>query len=115
MLTRLIPGSRSVSRIARVIRLSSSVPVYQKPYNPSRYEVPTQNLKISTGYAFLDVEPMPRARIMKLGYIMLEEIKKVPENTNLRLWYEEKAKWVMETVDETEDIRQLEVKLGKEI
>lgn len=92
---------------------STDVPVYEKPYNPLKYEVLTDDLKLSTGYAFLDVEPMPRARIMKLGYLILDRVREVPEGTNLRLWFEERAKWVMEVTDETESIRELEKKLGK--
>ena len=49
---------------------------------------------------------------MKLGYLMLEGIKKAPKDSDVRLWYEEMAKWTMEVVDQTEDIRELEVKLG---
>lgn len=102
-----------MNRVTKLLRMSSAVPVHEKAYNAARYEVPSEGLKLSTGYAFLDVEPMPRARIMKLGYMILEEVKRAPADSNLRLWYEEKAKWVMEVVDQTENIRELEVKLGK--
>ena len=113
MLSRFLPKQSVISYGTKFMRFSSSVPVYEKPYNAARYEVPSEGLKLSTGYAFLDVEPMPRARIMKLGYMILDEVKRAPADSTIRLWYEEKAKWVMETVDEMENIRELEVKLGK--
>jgi len=36
-------------------------------------------LKLSTGIAFLDVEPFPRMKLMKLYYMTLEEIKDLPD------------------------------------
>lgn len=56
----------------------------------------------------MTVEPFPRARIMKLGYLILEKVKRAPEESYYRLFTEEKMKWIMEKVDEIEDIEELE-------
>lgn len=45
---------------------------------------------------------------MKLGYMILEKIKMAPEDSFYRMYTEEKIKWIMEKVDETEDIQELE-------
>jgi len=45
---------------------------------------------------------------MRLGYLILDKIKLCPEDSNYRMFTEEKIKWVMEKVDATEDIRELE-------
>jgi NADH dehydrogenase (ubiquinone) 1 alpha subcomplex subunit 5 len=56
-----------------------------KPYDPAKYEKPTPKIKFTTGYAFLDVEPMPRARIMKICYIILDKLhKEIPEHALYR-------------------------------
>ena len=36
-------------------------------------------MQLSTGLAFLDVEPFPRMKLMKLYYLTLEEIKDLPD------------------------------------
>lgn len=79
-----------------------------RPYNKEKYEVPSTKLKYQTGYAFLDVEPMPRARIMKLCYAILEKIRIIPETALYRVYTEEKLKYIMRLVDEIEDVKQLE-------
>ena len=47
---------------------------------------------MGTTYTLLEVEPIPRAKIMKLCYIILDKLKVIPEtamyrleNTNLKL------------------------------
>ena len=35
--------------------------------------------QLSTGIAFLDVEPYPRMKLMKLYYLTLEEMKELPD------------------------------------
>ena len=34
---------------------------------------------MNTGIAFLDVEPYPRMKLMKLYYLILQEIKELPD------------------------------------
>jgi hypothetical protein len=45
---------------------------------------------------------------MKLGYLILEKIRACPEESFYRMFTEEKVKWIMEKVDETDDIQTLE-------
>jgi NADH dehydrogenase (ubiquinone) 1 alpha subcomplex subunit 5 len=66
----------------------------------------------ATGYALLDVEPMPRAKIMKLCYIIMDLMKDIPAEAMYRVYTEEKLKYIMKHTDETEDIRQLEETFG---
>jgi NADH dehydrogenase (ubiquinone) 1 alpha subcomplex subunit 5 len=55
-----------------------------RPYDGKKYEVPSKKLKLTTGYAFLDVEPIPRAKIMKISYMILEKLKDIPEKVLYR-------------------------------
>lgn len=67
---------------------------------------------MGSGYSLLDLEPMPRGKIMKICYIILEKLKEVPEKSLYRIYTEEKIKYVMKLTDEIEDIRKLEEELG---
>lgn len=89
------------------------VPLHLRPYNPLKYEVPPKKLKVDTGYAFLDVEPIPRARIMKIGYLLLDQLKTLKEGSFKRLYFEEKYKYIMEIVDQNDDIETIETMIGK--
>jgi NADH dehydrogenase (ubiquinone) 1 alpha subcomplex subunit 5 len=53
----------------------------------------------------MEIEPFPRARIMKICYHILERIRQIPEEAMYRQYTEEKAKCIMTVVDETEDIQ----------
>lgn len=87
--------------------------MHLRPYDAKKYEVPPTRHKITTGYAFLDVEPMPRAKIMKICYTVLDKLKKeIPEGVLYRLYTEEKIKYIMRLTDEIEDIRKLEYEFG---
>lgn len=89
-----------------------SVPVHLRAYDKVKYEVPSTKLKYSTGYALLDVEPMPRAKIMKISYNILNKLKEIPEDAMYRIYTEEKIKYIMKLTDEIEDIRTLEEEFG---
>eukprot|EP01017_Pseudomicrothorax_dubius_P023029 TRINITY_DN2474_c0_g2_i2.p1 TRINITY_DN2474_c0_g2~~TRINITY_DN2474_c0_g2_i2.p1 ORF type:complete len:214 (+),score=50.52 TRINITY_DN2474_c0_g2_i2:130-771(+) len=91
---------------------SSEIPVYLRPYDATKYEVPSTKLKYASGYALLDIEPFPRSKIMKLCYLILDKIKDIPEDAMYRLYQEEKIKYIMNLTDKTEDIRELEAALG---
>ncbi|CAD8116251.1 unnamed protein product [Paramecium primaurelia] len=94
---------------------SNPIPVYLRPYEAKKYEVPSSKIKLTTGYSFLDVEPMPRAKIMKLCYTILDKLKaEIPEGVLYRIYTEEKLKYIMRITDEIEDIRQLEEEFGFE-
>ena len=81
------------------------MPVHLRAYNKAKYEVPSTKLKYSTGYTLLDVEPMPRAKIMKISYNILDKLKEIPETAMYRIYTEEKVKYIMKLTDEIEDIR----------
>jgi len=55
---------------------------------------------------------MPRAKIMKICYIILDKLKDVPAEAMYRIYTEEKLKYIMRNVDEIEDIRTLEENFG---
>lgn len=87
--------------------------MHLRPYDAKKYEVPSTKLKLTTGFAFLDVEPMPRAKIMKICYIVLDRLKKeIPEGVLYRVYTEEKMKYIMRLTDSIEDIRRLENEFG---
>lgn len=69
-------------------------------YDAKKYEVPSTKIKVTTGFAFLDVEPMPRARIMKLCYLILDKLRKeIPAEVIYRVYTEEKIKYIMRVTD----------------
>lgn len=105
-------GFTTTSQIEKVVEKGEDVPVHLRPYNKEKYEVPSTKLKYSTGYALLDVEPMPRAKIMKISYNILQKLKDVPETAMYRIYTEEKVKYIMKLTDEIDDIRQLEEEFG---
>lgn len=55
---------------------------------------------------------MPRAKIMKICYIILDKLKEVPADAMYRIYTEEKLKYIMRNVDEIDDIRTLEENFG---
>ena len=69
-------------------------------------------LKLSTGIAFLDVEPFPRMKLMKLYYLILDEISRLPDAYAYRLLSRETTKFRMKIVDENEPIRDIEAKIA---
>lgn len=66
-----------------------------------------------TGYAMVQIEPFPRARIMKICYNILADVKReIPEDATYRILTEEKMKYIMNIVDKEEDPQQLEKLFG---
>jgi NADH dehydrogenase (ubiquinone) 1 alpha subcomplex subunit 5 len=66
------------------------VPIHLRPYDSSKYEVPSAKIKYNTGYAFLDVDPFPRASIMKLSYMILDKLERqIPAEAMYRIYTEE--------------------------
>lgn len=88
------------------------MPLHLRSYNKEKYEVPSTKIKYSTGYALLDVEPMPRAKIMKISYNIMNKLKEIPEEAMYRIYTEEKVKYIMKLTDEIDDIRTLEEEFG---
>ena len=106
-------STQSVTNVAQENK-ADEVPVHLRAYNKAKYEVPSTKLKYSTGYTLLDVEPMPRAKIMKISYNILDKLKEIPETAMYRIYTEEKVKYIMKLTDEIEDIRKLEEEFGHE-
>ena len=69
-------------------------------------------LKLSTGIAFLDVEPFPRMKLMKLYYLALQELKDLPDNYGYKFLSQELTRYRMKVVDETLAIRDIEEKIA---
>jgi len=109
-----VQESRSVTaqRTTETTTHQEEIPVHLRPYDKNKYEVPSSKLKYATGYALLDVEPMPRSKIMKICYIILDKLKEIPAEAMYRIYTEEKLKYIMRNVDEIEDIRTLEENFG---
>ena len=49
----------------------TALPVWERVFDHKRYMEQEGPLKLSTGKAFLDVEPFPRMKLMKLYYLIL--------------------------------------------
>lgn len=69
-------------------------------------------LKLSTGIAFLDVEPFPRMKLMKLYYLTLQEIRSLPDAYNYKLISQEITRFRMQIVDKTMGIRAIEDRIS---
>ena len=65
-------------------------------------------LKKSTGLAYLDVEPFPRLKLMKLFHLILQEYKELPDAYNYKKFSFEGVKYRMEIVDQNKNIRKIE-------
>jgi len=56
----------------------------------------------------MEVEPFPRAKIMKICYHILEQLSiGFPEDCIYRIFNEERTKYYMKIVDETPDVEAL--------
>ena len=112
MLRSITRSFNIVLRQSRNFSVLQEVPVWSKPYDAKKWEVPSSKIKVHSGYAVVDVEPMPKAKLMKIGYIILDKLKAIEEDVIFRIYQEEKTKWIMEKTDEIDDIEELEAVLG---
>ena len=69
-------------------------------------------LKLSTGIAYLDVEPYPRMKLMKLYYLALDELDQLPDEYGYKFLCREFTRFRMKVVDETLSIREIEHKIS---
>ena len=69
-------------------------------------------LKLSTGLAYIDVEPFPRMKLMKLYYLILQEVQNLPEEYGYKYYIREQTRWRMKIVDEEMSIRKIEEKIA---
>lgn len=65
-------------------------------------------LKLSTGIAYLDVEPFPRMKLMKLYYLALKEMETLPDEYGYKFLSRELTRFRMKVVDENSSIRAIE-------
>lgn len=87
-------------------------PVWERTFDHQRYMRHEGPLKLSTGIAFLDVEPFPRMKLMKLYYLALQEINELPDEYQYKILSRELTRFRMKVVDENESIRAIEEKIG---
>ena len=88
------------------------MPVWDRIFDYKKYMQHDGPLKLSTGIAYLDVEPFPRMKLMKLYYLTLEEIKNLPDEYGYKFLSRELTRFRMKVVDENKSIRDIENKIG---
>ena len=54
-------------------------PVWERKFDWAKYMKHKGPLKLGTGLSGLAVEPYPRMKLMKLLYLLLEEVKELPD------------------------------------
>ena len=89
-----------------------SLPVWERIFDHKKYIEHEGPLKMSTGLAIMDVEPFPRLKLMKLYYMLLEELRDVPDQFGYKQLIEELTKHRMEVVDQNKNIRQIEITIA---
>ena len=87
-------------------------PVWDRVFDHSKYMHHEGPLKLSTGIAFLDVEPFPRMKLMKLYHLCLQELKDVPDEYGYKFLCQELTRFRMTIVDENASIRAIEEKIA---
>ena len=87
-------------------------PVWERVFDHKRYMEHDGPLKLSTGLAFIDVEPFPRMKLMKLYYLILQEIADLPDEYGYKFYAREQTRWRMKQVDENRSIRAIEEKIA---
>ena len=87
-------------------------PVWDRVFDHKRYMEHEGPLKLSTGLAFLDVEPFPRMKLMKLYYLILQEVADLPDEYGYKFYAREQTRWRMKVVDENMSIRAIEEKIA---
>lgn len=54
--------------------------------NLEHYRDLNEKVKMSSGYAMIQVEPFPRMKLMKIGLILLDRLKSLPEGFIFRIY-----------------------------
>ena len=88
------------------------MPVWDRVFDHKKYMHHTGPLKLSTGFSMVDVEPFPRMKLMKLYYLILQEVNDLPEEYGYKYYVREQTRWRMKIVDETESVRAIEEKIA---
>ena len=60
----------------------------------------------------MDVEPFPRMKLMKLYYMILDELKDLPDQYGYKFLSQEMTRFRMKVVDENLSIRSIENKIS---
>ena len=90
----------------------AELPVWDRVFDHKKYMEHEGPLKLSTGIAYLDVEPFPRMKLMKLYYLILQEIATLPDAYGYKFLSRETTKYRMKVVDENKSIREIEKKIA---
>ena len=90
----------------------TALPVWDRVFDHKKYMQHSGPLKLSTGLAFVDVEPFPRMKLMKLYYLILQEIQELPEEYGYKYYSREMTRYRMKVVDENDSIRAIEEKIA---
>jgi len=90
----------------------SDLPLHEREFNELKYKQRPKNMKISTGLVYMDVEPFPRMKLMKIYYIILDKLKELPKNAGYRVFVEELTKYRMRIVEDNEDVDEIERLIG---
>ena len=64
---------------AEEMNRNDDLPVWDRIFDHQKYMKHEGPLKLSTGIAWLDVEPFPRMKLMKLYYLTIAELKDLPD------------------------------------
>ncbi len=90
---------------------NEKLPVSERILDWEKYMKHKGQLKYTTTQYMVDVEPFPRLKIMMLCDIIMNFLKKLPEDFMYRHLSYENTKYIMKVVDETESIYEIEEKL----
>ena len=89
-----------------------AMPVWDRIFDHKKYMKNEGPLKLSTGIAFMDVEPFPRMKLMKLYYLALQELRDLPDNYGYKTLCQEMTRYRMKVVDDNLSIRSIEDKIA---
>ena len=84
------------------------MPVWDRVFDHKKYMEHEGPLKLSTGFSFMDVEPFPRMKLMKLYYMILQEVQQLPDEYGYKYYCREITRYRMKVVDENMSIRKIE-------
>ena len=88
------------------------MPVWDRVFDHKKYMEHEGPLKLSTGFAFMDVEPFPRMKLMKLYYLILQEVQNLPDEYGYKYYAREQTRFRMKVVDENMSVRAIEEKIA---
>ena len=99
-----------ISHAERIVQ--DDLPVWDRIFDHAKYMKHDGPLKLSTGIAYLDVEPFPRMKLMKLYYLNLQELRDLPDSYGYKFLSQELTRYRMKVVDDNTSIRAIEDKIA---